>query len=735
MPDDFQYDVFLSHSAKDKPIVREIAERLKKDGLRVWFDEWVLKPGDSIPAKIEEGLERSRVLVLCMSANAFGSDWAQLESGTFRFRDPLNKERRFLPLRLDDAPIKHALVQFLYINWFADDRELEYPRLLDACRQAGDQYVGQASESTVALISWRTTLFENLPSPICIIGSTGIISYANTALCESIASAPSLVIGTAFLTHISSDMRNAVAKLCSDLQSGETRSLVVNLICPDGTYYPATARFGRDANTPGDIIVSFGKISNELALTNLIPNWSSNLLSVLDNLPLQVFVKNWDRTFRYVNKTLASDWGFQSPQELIGHYDHEFYPADLAERFRRDDELVLTHARTLHSAEMHYWHSDLKYHTVQTIKVPLIDQTETVGVLCVFWDDSVRIRAMRLLYDAYAKAHSVSLPSDRIKRSIQFAPEYHQAGVAVLSYFSEIVRQKYPGKPVSVQITQQDRTVTMEIETPDGLREQVEATLNDYGEVIVGGRKPEELLTSDLDVLKLKNKLALANAEIETNLNLVETLSRRNQSLEERLAERNAVLAELFLQDKKKCLLEAVPVDESLFVVFLDLVNSALLTSVQKAKANSSLQVFSSVFGLSRNMCHTNTWGDSVIACFRSVQEVFGFVTRVIAALELEGIRARGGINFGLTAVLLNRLLDRSDVGGATVDFASRLEQCAQPGEVLVGPDVSRHPDCEQFCQYFQVTERTLKKAWGQLPAGTVIECFSLNLRIMENLQ
>ena len=106
MPDDFTYDVFLSHSAKDKPVVRPLAERLRQEGLKVWFDEWVLKPGDSIPAKIEEGLERSRVLVLCMSANAFGSDWAQLESGTFRFRDPLNKERRFLPLRLDDAPIR-----------------------------------------------------------------------------------------------------------------------------------------------------------------------------------------------------------------------------------------------------------------------------------------------------------------------------------------------------------------------------------------------------------------------------------------------------------------------------------------------------------------------------------------------------------------------------------------------------------------------------------------------------
>ena len=99
MPVEFPYDVFLSHSAKDKLVVRDVAERLKKDGLRVWFDEWEIQPGDSIPAKIEEGLERSRVLVLCMSANAFGSDWAQLESGTFRFRDPLNKERRFLPLR------------------------------------------------------------------------------------------------------------------------------------------------------------------------------------------------------------------------------------------------------------------------------------------------------------------------------------------------------------------------------------------------------------------------------------------------------------------------------------------------------------------------------------------------------------------------------------------------------------------------------------------------------------
>jgi len=94
MSDGFDYDVFLSHSAKDKAVVRPLAERLRADGVKVWFDEWVLKPGDSIEknqsktAQIEEWLERSRVLVLCMSVKAFGSDWAQLESGTFRFPMP-----------------------------------------------------------------------------------------------------------------------------------------------------------------------------------------------------------------------------------------------------------------------------------------------------------------------------------------------------------------------------------------------------------------------------------------------------------------------------------------------------------------------------------------------------------------------------------------------------------------------------------------------------------------------
>ncbi len=58
----------------------------------------------------------------CLSARAFGSDWAQLGAGTcgrrnLRFRAPLIRERHFIPLRLDDAPVTGSLAQFLYINW------------------------------------------------------------------------------------------------------------------------------------------------------------------------------------------------------------------------------------------------------------------------------------------------------------------------------------------------------------------------------------------------------------------------------------------------------------------------------------------------------------------------------------------------------------------------------------------------------------------------------------------
>jgi hypothetical protein len=75
-----------------------VVRGLLEHGLNVWFNEWRIKPGDNSPVKIDEGLEHhSRVLVVCMSVHAFGSDRARWDADTFRFREPLNKARPFIP--------------------------------------------------------------------------------------------------------------------------------------------------------------------------------------------------------------------------------------------------------------------------------------------------------------------------------------------------------------------------------------------------------------------------------------------------------------------------------------------------------------------------------------------------------------------------------------------------------------------------------------------------------------
>ena len=168
---DFEFDIFLGHSAKDRGTLRAIAERLREDGLRVWFDEWILKPGENISAKTQQGLEGSRVLLLSMSANAFGSSWSKLEALTFQFRDPLNPDRRLILLRLDEAPIKGSLTQFPYIEWFGDNREQGYAKILEACRANAKQ---KHIEPEVERISERTAQLEfRTPSPFYAFSPDG----------------------------------------------------------------------------------------------------------------------------------------------------------------------------------------------------------------------------------------------------------------------------------------------------------------------------------------------------------------------------------------------------------------------------------------------------------------------------------------------------------------------------------------------------------------------------------
>ena len=55
--------VFISHSALDLEWARSFAQALKERGVPVWFDEFDVRPGESIREALESGLRGSDVVV------------------------------------------------------------------------------------------------------------------------------------------------------------------------------------------------------------------------------------------------------------------------------------------------------------------------------------------------------------------------------------------------------------------------------------------------------------------------------------------------------------------------------------------------------------------------------------------------------------------------------------------------------------------------------------------------
>jgi hypothetical protein len=75
-----EYDVFISHASEDKDaVVRPLANALRDSGLKVWYDEFELKIGDSLRRKIDAGLAKSKFGVVVLSRSFFGKGWTNYE--------------------------------------------------------------------------------------------------------------------------------------------------------------------------------------------------------------------------------------------------------------------------------------------------------------------------------------------------------------------------------------------------------------------------------------------------------------------------------------------------------------------------------------------------------------------------------------------------------------------------------------------------------------------------------
>jgi hypothetical protein len=71
---------FISHASEDKDdLVRPLAHALRGYGLKVWYDEFELKIGDSLRRKIDLGLAHSRFGIVVLSKSFIKKGWTNYE--------------------------------------------------------------------------------------------------------------------------------------------------------------------------------------------------------------------------------------------------------------------------------------------------------------------------------------------------------------------------------------------------------------------------------------------------------------------------------------------------------------------------------------------------------------------------------------------------------------------------------------------------------------------------------
>lgn len=131
-----EFDVFVSHASEDKrAFVQPLIDELLGLGVRVWYDQLELAPGDSLRQRIDLGLRKSRFGVVVLSPSFFAKSWTQLElNGLFArevrgkntiipvwYKVTIEQVTEFSPILADRVALDSALLDVEDIAMFIEN--------------------------------------------------------------------------------------------------------------------------------------------------------------------------------------------------------------------------------------------------------------------------------------------------------------------------------------------------------------------------------------------------------------------------------------------------------------------------------------------------------------------------------------------------------------------------------------------------------------------------------------
>ena len=109
--------------------------------------------------------------------------------------------------------------------------------------------------------------------------------------------------------------------------------------------------------------------------------------SLVDVLPQSVFRKDAAGRFTFANQRFCELIG-KPAAAIVGKTDRDLYPAELAEKYRRDDQRVMEAGETFETVEEHVTpRGTLLF--VRVVKTPVKDaHGHVVGIQGIFWDET-----------------------------------------------------------------------------------------------------------------------------------------------------------------------------------------------------------------------------------------------------------------------------------------------------------------------------------------------------------
>lgn len=119
------FDVFLCHNNKDKPVVKEIGERLKERGILPWLDEWELRPGLPWQRALELQIKNIKAAAVFVGKSGIGP-WQNMEQAAF-IQQFVKRECPVIPVILRDCEKSPELPPLLdsmtWVDFRKDDPE------------------------------------------------------------------------------------------------------------------------------------------------------------------------------------------------------------------------------------------------------------------------------------------------------------------------------------------------------------------------------------------------------------------------------------------------------------------------------------------------------------------------------------------------------------------------------------------------------------------------------------